>query len=472
VDERAPGIETPPGGAAGLTRAASARRRTVLGSLLALSAGCQSYEPRPLDAAAHRGAWHARTLDERPLASFLERLDRDPPVAEFDPTDGLTLSEGQLVALVFNPRLRLARLRVGRAAAGAEHAGRWKDPELLLTVARITESVPDPWVVTPAIPFSIPLSGRLAAERGLADAALRAAAEGALEDEWAVWYELERAWVEWSAARLRVEETESFVGAVEALVRTASQLAQRGELPRTEAALFSLEEASRRNDLRRLRGELAAGEQGLRAVLGLAPEAPVAFVPSFTIEAGERPRPAAPVPVAERNPTLARLREEYEVAEQRLRREIAKQFPDLALGPLFESDAGQSRVGFFGAFPLPFLNANRRAVAEARVEREIARAAFETGYESLVGRWAVASATAQALAEQRTELEQVLVPLVDRQLEDALQLVRLGEGSSLVLLESLTRAQETKLELIETRAAEALARAELEHLIGPPEDTP
>jgi outer membrane protein TolC len=49
-----------------------------------------------------------------------------------------------------------------------------------------------------------------------------------------------------------------------------------------------------------------------------------------------------------------------------------------------------------------------------------------------------------------------------------LQLLRLGESTSLVLLESLTRAHHTKLELIETRSAEALARAELEYLTGPP----
>ena len=128
-------------------------------------------------------------------------------------------------------------------------------------------------------------------------------------------------------------------------------------------------------------------------------------------------------------------------------------------------EPGPTPRGIF-PIPLPFLNANRQAIAEARAGREIARAAFETAYESLVGRWAAASARAEALAEQRADLEQVLVPLVDRQLEDALRLARLGEGTSLVLLESLTRAQDTKLELIESRSAEALARTEIDYLIG------
>ncbi len=447
-------------------------RAGALALVVGLFASCQSYEESPLDSARHRAAWHERTLADGSLQGFLERLDRDLPGTgdEFDPADGLTLDEGSLVALVFNPGLRLARLRVAREAVGAEHAGLLADPELSLGVLRITESVSDRWVLSPGLTFTIPLSGRLAAEQELAGASHEAARHRALEAEWDVWHEVRREWVEWSAARLRVEETERFVDALEALVGTAMQLAESGELARTEAVLFSVELAQRRNRLGRLRGDVAAGEQRLRTHLGLAPEAPVTFVPSLALGVGS----AHGAAVGERNPTLARLREEYEVAEQALRREIRKQYPDLVIGPQYEYDEGQSRVGFLGAIPVPFLNANRRAIAEARVDREIARAVYETEYEVLVGRRAAAAARAGSLAEQRADIESVLVPLIDRQLDDAMRLMQLGEGKGLVVLESFTRAHQTKLDLIETRSAEALVRAELEYLTGPParEETP
>jgi len=432
--------------------------------------GCQSYEPIPLNPEEHHDAWHARTLEDGSLRDFLARLDRDPGQATtgFDPDDGLSLDEGQLVALVFNPSLRIARLRVGMAEATAENSGLWADPEFSLSVLRVTESVPDPWIVTPALTFSIPLSGRLAAERNLADAEQRVAEQRVLEAEWSVWYEVRRAWVEWSAARLRVEETERLVDGLDALVRTTSKLAEIGELPRTEGALFLLEQAQRENQLWRLRGEVDVLEQRLRSLMGLAPEAPARLVPSLALPTGDAETDATPAMIAERNPSLARLRDEYEVAEESLRSEIKKQFPDLVLGPQFESDQGQSSIGLLGGIPLPFLNANRKAIAEARVEREIARATFEVEYESLIGRWAAATVRAEALTRQRADLEEVLVPLVDRQLEDAMRLMSLGEGTSLVLLESITRGYQAKLELIETRSTESLARAELEFLTGPP----
>jgi len=445
----------------------------VTGWILGLSAfalaSCQSYEPSALDAAGHQAAWHARTLEDASLSRFLERLGGEAAGAEqeFDLADGLSLAEGQLVALVFHPRLRLARLRAGLAEESSAEAGRWEDPVFSLDVLRITESVPDRWVVTPSLGFTIPISGRLAAERAHADAVRRAALLHVSEEEWAVVHEVREAWIEWSAALLRLDETERLVAALARPVRMAGQLADRGEVPRAMASLFGLKAAQEENRARRLQAEVAAAEENLRAHVGLAPDAAVEFSPS--LQAGNAQ--GSPARISAQNPGLARLREEYAVAEEALAHEIRKQYPDLTLGPLYESDAGQSRVGLLGGLPIPFLNGNRRAIAEARVAREIARAFVESEYETLIGRWAAALARARGLAEQRTDMNAVLIPLVDDQLSSALQLMQLGEDTGLVLFESLQAAHETKLELIETRTAEAHARAEIEFLLGPAPDT-
>lgn len=441
---------------------------TALGALALAS--CQSYEPRPLDPGAHQAAWHARAPEVESLRELMERLELDARGAgtEFDLADGVELREGRIISLAFNPKLRIARLRAGREAAGAENAGLWADPQLSFSLLRITESVPDPWVLSPGLSFSIPLSGRLDAERDLAAAEVAAAQAAAREAEWKVWYEVERAWIRWSAARLRSEQTTRAVESMDALVAMVTELAARGEVRRTESSLFRIEQARRRNQLRGLEGDVAALEQRLRSLMGLAPEAPIELVPALGDVSRTAPLSTrVPDALDRRNPSLARLREEFDVSEKTLRREIRKQYPDLTLGPQFESEGGQSRVGVLGALPLPFLNANRRAIAEARAEREIARAAFETAYETLAGRYAVASAQLAALAEQRADMESVLVPLVDQQLADAFELMRLGEGTTLVLLESLTRANQTMLDLIDARSAEASARAEVAFLAGP-----
>jgi cobalt-zinc-cadmium efflux system outer membrane protein len=446
--------------------------KTCPGSIAALSGlalvltGCQSYEPKPLDLAAHREGWLARAPGDEPVRAFAERLALSGRPESFDPADGLSLGEGEIVALVFNPDLRLARLRAGVAAANAEHAGLWEDPQFSIDVLRVLENVSSPWVIMPGLGFTIPISGRLEAEQARADAALTAELSWVAEREWGVRVEVRREWLRWSAARLGAERTQQLLTSIDSLVASTSRLADAGEMPRTEAALFGIEQASQRLAMARFRGEAARSEQRLRSLLGLSPEAPLEFIPSVVLD--DEPKDLAADALADRNPTLARLRDEYEIAEAMLWREVRKQYPDLTIGPLYESDQGQSRLGFLGSIPLPILNANKRGIAEARAEREFARAAFETEYERLVGLLAVARAELATLREQRKIIESEMVPLVDRQLGDARRLLELGEGGGLVLLESLTRASETQIGLIDARLGESIAVADLAELVGPP----
>jgi cobalt-zinc-cadmium efflux system outer membrane protein len=445
--------------------------KTPPGSIAALSglavvlAGCQSYEPEPLDLAAHREGWLARAPGDEPVRAFADRLAVSGRPTSFDPADGLSLDEGEIVALVFNPDLRLARLRAGVAAASAEHAGLWEDPQFSIDVLRVIENVSSPWVIMPGLGFTIPISGRLEAEQARADAVLAAELSRVAEREWGVRVEVRREWLRWSAARLGAERTERLLTSIESLVASTGRLADAGEMPRPEAALFGIEEASQRLALARFRGEAARSEQRLRSLLGLSPEAPVELIP--TVVLGDEPEALAADALADRNPTLARLRNEYEIAEAMLWREVRKQYPDLTIGPLYESDQGQSRIGFLGSIPLPILNANKRGIAEARAERELARAAFETEYERLAGSLAATRAELAARREQREIIESEMVPLVDRQLGDARRLLELGEGGGLVLLESLTRASQIQIGLIDARLGESLAVADLAELVGP-----
>lgn len=431
---------------------------------------CRSYAPEPLDRAADRAAWHARTLEAASLRGFLDRVDpeRVDDLADFDPSDGLTVREGGLVALAYNASLRLERLRVEGAAAEAQEVPGWQDPTLSIDALRIAEDVPDRWVISAGLELAIPLSDRRDAARDLARATVGAERCGLVEAEWRVWHETVRAWIEWSADALAREETARLVRAVEEFLPEIARLAELGELAPGEAALFEIEAEELRNAQRGRDARLAAAEHRLRGRLGLPPETPLDLVPTLEPPLSDALREARDLDRIEaRNPALARLRREYDVAEESLRLEVERRLPDLILGPLFESDEGQSRVGLLAGVPLPAFDGNRQAIARARAARAVARAAVEVEYERLVAEHAASTARLVALGAQRRGLEDVLVPLLEDQLERTIALQRIGEGSSLVLLETLTRAHRAKLDLIATRAAEALERTHLADLLGP-----
>ena len=439
------------------------RGSLALVGLSVVLSGCQRYQPRSLDPEEHRARWLERSPQSAGVVEFAQQLaDSGDSVSEYDPSDGITCAEAELIALVFNPELRLARLRAGMTAATAEHAGLWDDPEFSIDFLRITESVSTPWVITPGLAFTIPISGRLEVEKSRADAALRAELTRVAEDEWRVRHKVRQAWLAWSAALLRAQETSRLIESMGGLTDSTTRLAEAGELPRTEAALFVIERSQRQQERTRLEGEAAVAEQRLRMLLGLSPSAPLELLPSIDL-----PNDSVEGRGIASSLELRQLREEYEVAEHALHREIRKQYPDLTIGPLYETDQGQSRIGFLGAIPLPILNANRQGIAEATAERELAHAAFETTAEQLEGSLAVARAESRMLRAEYEELASVIGPMIDRQVSDATRLVELGEGGGLVLLESLSRSHDTKLTIIDLRRELALAAAEEHFLLGP-----
>ena len=438
------------------------RGSLALVGLSVVLSGCQSYQPRPLDPEEHRAGWLERSPQSAGVVEFAKQLADSDSVSEYDPSDGITCAEAELIALVFNPQLRLARLQAGMTAATAEHAGLWDDPEFSIDVLRITESVSTPWVITPGLAFTIPISGRLEVEKSRADAALRAELTRVAQDEWRVRHKVRQAWLAWSAALLRAQETSRLIESMGGLTDSTTRLAEAGELPRTEAALFVIERSQRQQERTRLEGEAAVAEQRLRMLLGLSPNAPLELLPSIDL-----PNDSVEGREVASSLELRQLREEYEVAEHALHREIRKQYPDLTIGPLYETDQGQSRIGFLGAIPLPILNANRQGIAEATAERELAHAAFETTAEQLEGSLAVARAESRMLQAEYEELASVIGPMIDRQVSDATRLVELGEGGGLVLLESLIRSHDTKLNIIDLRRELALAAAEEHFLLGP-----
>lgn len=440
--------------------------------LVAGAGGCQSYAPRPIDRAAHHDAFLLRTPAAPEVAAFAERLASRSaqPAPVFDPADGLTLAEGEVVALVYNRELRLARLRAGVSAASAQYAGLWEDPVLSTDLTRIIQSTEHPWKAFTTIGFTIPISGRLELERARAGDEHRAAVVRAWAEEWVTRVELRRRWVEWSSAREQAAVMRQFLERLDDVVGIVDRIAEAGEMSRVESRLFQIERATRAAELAALETVAALAELALKDMLGLPATAAVVLTPSLTMttehDLGETSE------VADTNVELAIARAEYDVAERSLELEVRRQYPDLTIGPGYGREDGEDQILLGLSIPLPILNRNRQGIAAATAERDMVRASYETTYERLVNALAQAMVARQTASQQRAALESRVVPLVDEQYADARRIAELGDVNTLVLLETLTRQQETKLRLIEARAAETLAQIRVQELVGPAAEPP
>jgi CRISPR system Cascade subunit CasA len=72
----------------------------------------------------------------------------------------------------------------------------------------------------------------------------------------------------------------------------------------------------------------------------------------------------------------------YSMAEQALRLEVARQYPDVHLGPGYTWDHGIKRYQFNLGLTLPLLNRNAGAIGEAEARREEAGAHLEAAVAS------------------------------------------------------------------------------------------
>jgi cobalt-zinc-cadmium efflux system outer membrane protein len=440
--------------------------RRLLPLFALLLAACQGYDPMPLDDDAHLQAWAARSPTDAAVVEYARRLaERDTqPRGAYNPADGISLPEAEVIALFFNPDLRVARLHADAELAGARESGRWEDPELEVDAMWIIDSIANPWILGGAIKFTIPFSGRHGVEEDLAYAEYDVAVRRVIEQEWNTLTELRQAWQEHAAAAERTRLTREFIAEVEDVKTVADRLDEAGELTSLDSRLFALELATRRGELISLQAETARLDLKARELMGLRPDAPLMLQ---TALARGDVRPYNRQTLISGWPTLAVKRAEYETAEHRLRLEIHKQYPDLTIGPGYELEEGQSRIGIGFGLPIPIINTNREGIARAKAARLAMRAEYEGELERLLHRVAQAEQQLNSAKDQRAYVERELAPLVDEQVIDARRFAELGEFDALVQLDALSRRHEARLLVLESVLRQALAREELTALLGP-----
>lgn len=435
-------------------------------ALATLLAGCQSYERAPLDLHAHAADLAARASMTGPLREFVEVLATSGSSVpdRFDFSDGLSPPEGEVLALFYNPDLRLARLDAGVALATYENAGLWHDPEFNFDAAEIL-SPAGPFEYGLTLGLTIPVSGRLAVEKDRAGAAHETELRRIIDAEWSLRAEVRSAWAAWAAACQRVGLLHEVISQVERITAVTDKLETAGELRRVESRLIRAEALSVRAELIAAQRTRTEARIRLLGLIGLPPDAQVDLLPEF---------PPATVPrvdddtrrLIEANTTLAVRRAEYQVAEQSLRLEVRRQYPDITVGGGY-GNQDDDRLLLGVSLPIPVLNANRGGIADARARRQRARAAADTTFERLAQELASARAALEAARAQRQSFEADLVPMLDEQSREVERLAELGEVDTLLLLETVTRGFQARSLLLDVRAAEIAATNEITRLLGP-----
>lgn len=443
---------------------------TALAVAASALAGCRSYEPKPLALDDAQRAFLARAATGESLAAYAGRIAAHVGPEAFDLSDGISLAEAEAIALVFNRDLRLARAAAGVTQATAQNAGLWRDPTIGVDLSRILSGAASGDIEAMfSAGFTLPLTGRLEAERARATADLHAELARVAAEEWRVLCAVRRAWTRRTALDAERAATLDVLSRVEQVVAVVDRLEAAGEIARIEARLFRIEEAKLRTQAAAVEADLALATREVESLLGLPPAKDRAFTGGFGEEVQE-PRERLIARAARTSTSVALAVAQHEAAERRLAQEIRQQWPDVELAPGFGEQDGDRQATVGIGVTLPVFNGNRRAIAEAEAARELARMRAETEIERVLGE-IVASDERRIAALARGEMVvRTLGPMVDTQYAEAREVARLGEVNTLVLLECLKQQLEAKQELIAARRDASLAAADIAEAAGPAQE--
>jgi outer membrane protein, heavy metal efflux system len=343
---------------------------------LCLTLGCMAcvrYQPRPLDPARHPAEVGSRDLGDSALVAGVARYAGRPEEGRW--------TDRQLAVAALRLRADLRRLRAEWRAARAavRTAGERPGPGVHGGVERRVGGRDEgsPWVVAIAGMFALELGGkrgaRLQAARAratLAESRLLAAAWGAATD------------TRLAAARLAQASAE-----VEGAREEVGLLQELHGLERArhaEAALGSADLARTSTEIQNARLSLAAAEHGvlaarsaLAAALAVPLRAVEAVEPGITTPAGCGSLDSVGVDsfvagALGRRHEVSLALGEYALSESQLRLQVARQYPDLELGPGFVWDQGVNRWTLALGLPALLGSRNRGAIAEAEAAREVA----------------------------------------------------------------------------------------------------
>ena len=396
-----------------------------------LLAGCamQRYQASPIVASASASQFESRSLADDGLRSFEEK-NLNPPLPW--PHKAWNLQTLSLAALYFNPTLDLARARVARADAAVVTAGARPNPTL-----GISPGVPSPYLFT--LDFAVPIETagkrgyRVQSARNLDQAARLDLADSA----WTVLSGVRLALLNYLLASRSLELVRSEEQVRADQVNILERILSSGEITRLDVDLARIEFSKTEVAMRAAEGQTAEAKASLAAALGL----PLAGLQDaeFSWPDMENPPNSESLSAKEiqSEAVLDRLDvrrslAQYASAEADLQLEIAKQYPDINLGPGYTYEERNSffTVGLSSAIPL--FNRNQGPIAEAEARRKEAAAAFLQTQAQAVAKSERALAVYTAALRELAEA-QSLYQLQEMQLQIVQQAIRAGADNRLSL---------------------------------------
>jgi outer membrane protein TolC len=436
--------------------------------IAALLAGCAHFKPEPLAPEKSAAQLESRRLDDPGLKTFLEQnLHRQFTTW---PQTNWQLPELTLAAFYFHPGVEVARAQWLVASAGIKTAGARPNPSVSVAPGYDTQ-IPDnysPWLVPVTFDIPIETAGKRRKRIAEAEKVSESARWNFISAVWQIRSEVRTRLIEFTIAGERARLLADQLAAQQKIEDLLRQRLNAGEISRPELTTAQIVLSKTRLDLDDAESARVSARSHLAQALGLgnaALENKNLVLDLANHNAAQLTAPEArEIALRSRADILAALAD-YAAAEADLRLEIAKQYPDLHLGPGYafnNGNAGDNEWTLGLTLELPILDQNQGPIAEAEARRKLSAAKFKELQARVIAEIdrAIADWTQ---AKKQLERNDALLT-VERQQQTSL-LAQFNSGAADAVDSATAQA-----ELTTALLAQHEARAKLETSFGALED--
>jgi CRISPR system Cascade subunit CasA len=432
------------------------RRHCLIALPLLFSvAGCVHYRPQPLAP-----------------ASMAEAIDR----RNMPPMPGGIASEASLlaVALIHAPSLRDAA-GAYRNAVAAARASRIRPLGTLTLSAEYShqDNPRKPWLGGAALDLPLDIGGRRSTRIDAADLAIVQARYDYAEALWQTRSAIHRALIEWRAADAEIALDEEAVAIRREREARLGRRVAAGEDPQ----LIALAARADRIASERRTADAQARHGQAIASLAKAIGMPSAPVGTMTIAPEADLPPPAPAVIAEwrrdaavARPDVLRAIVDYDLAEGAVKTEVARQYPEIHIGPGYIYERGLTKLPFNLGLLLPPSDFNRAAIREAEARRAAAGIRIEGIQAGILANVDGAATALAGAIDAARRAEQQDLPIAERSLDQAQRGLRAGETDRPDELAARGALVDTRIAIAGARRQARIARADLDDAARPPLD--
>lgn len=441
-------------------------------ALAGVLTGCVAFKSEPLNPASTGATLENRTLADPQLKTFLEtNLKQQFAQWPLNSWDFDTLTG---VAFYYHPSLDLTRAQWQVALGGNKTAAGRPNP----TVSAVpgynfsASRGMTPWL--PSLTFDIPIEtdGKRGYRRAHSQHLSESARLSITATAWQVRANLRTSLIDLIAAQGREALLQHQSALQDQILRSLEQRLQAGVVARAELTPVRIARAKLQLDLADARRLGSEARVRVAEAMGIPAKALDGIMLAYDLSA--RTPPATNLLSAEARGVALRSRAdilgalaEYAATQSSLQLEIAKQYPDIHLGPGYQYDQGDHKLSLSATLELPLFNQNQGPIAEAQARRAESAARFNALQSKIIADLDRAAAAFNVTQENMAALETFAVTLHEQNDGISAQ-VKAGAADPLDLLNSQLEVGLSELAQLDGRAKAHQAFGALEDALQLP----